>query len=134
MNTPYPVKKEVLKNKKKTTETVYERNSDKKKKFMESHRITTEEKFAEKVREFGNWVDFIDPPFPSRFQWIWLHFLDIWRTCEHDFNGNIVLTPRVLLDYCECFKVSLTVQEKHLIFRMKSWAEDEIYLLKNKNK
>lgn len=134
MNTPYPVKKEVLKNKKKTTETVYERNSDKKKKFMESHRITTEEEFAEKVREFGNWVDFIDPPFPRRFQWIWLHFLDIWRTCEHDFNGNIVLTPRVLIDYCECFKVSLTVQEKHLIFRMKSWAEDEIYLLKNKNK
>lgn len=134
MNTPYSVKKKVKKNGKENTETEYERHSDKKKKFMDSHKITTEAEFAEKVRGFGNWEDFIVPPFPKRFQWIWLTFLDIWRTCEHDFNGNIVLTPRVLLDYCECFMVSLSVYEKHMIFRIKSWAEDEIYALKEKHK
>ena len=134
MNTPYSVKKEVMRKGKKTTETKYERNSDKKKKFMEGFGLKTESDFAKKVSLDKNWSRFVSPTLPSRFLWIWLHFLDIWRTCEHDFNGNIVLTPRVLLDYCECFKVTLTVFERHLIFRMKSWAEDEIYALKEKDR
>ena len=134
MNSPYSVKKKVMKKGKETTETEYVRNSDKKKKFMDGFKIKTEAEFAARVGMDKNWSKFIAPALPSRFHWIWLHFLDIWRTCEHDFNGNIVLTPRVLMDYCECFKVTLTVYEKHMVFRMKSWAEDEMYALKEKDK
>ena len=134
MNTPYAVKKKVMKKKKETTETEWVRNSDKKKKFMDGFDIKTEADFVKRVGMDKNWSRFIAPELPSRFVWIWLKFLDIWRTCGHDFNGGVVLTPRTLLDYCECFCVTLSVFEKHLIFRMKSWAEDEIYSLREKDK
>lgn len=132
MNTPYSVKKEVIKKGKKSSKTEWVRNSEKKKDFIEKF---GEEKFRQAaVKDPERWGKLVEPDFPQGFRWIWLTFLDIWRTCEHDFNGNTVLTPRVLTDYCECFKVSLTVQEKHLIFRIKNWANDEIYLLREKDK
>lgn len=131
MNTPYSVKKEVMVKKKKQTKTEWVRNADKKRDFIAKF---GEEKFkvvAKKDPEV--WGKLVDPEFPQKYRWIWLVFLDIWRTSERDFNGNVVLTPRVITDYCECFKTSLTVQERHLIFRIKSWAEEEIYNLKKKD-
>lgn len=134
MNTPYAVKKKVMKKGKEVTETVYERKSDKKKDFMKNFGMNSEKDFALRVSKDKTWSKCIDKPLPSRYSWIWFNFLDIWRTCERDFNGNVVLTPRVILDYCECFKVSFSVFEKHLLFRIKLWAEDEIYSLKEKDK
>lgn len=132
MNTPYSVKRKVMKNGKEETKNEYVRNSDRKKKFMEGFGMKTEKEFADRVSMDKSWSKFIQPELPHRFIWIWLKFIDIWRTCAHDFNGNVILTPRVIMDYCECFKVTLTVFEKHLIFRMKVWAEDEIYNLREK--
>lgn len=134
MNTPYSKKKKVMEKGKEVTKTEYVRNSDKKKDFMEKFGLKTETDFARRVEKDKNWSQFIDMELPSRYSWIWFNFLDIWRTCERDFNGNVVLTPRVILDYCECFKVSFSVVEKHLLFRIKLWAEDEIYSLKEKDK
>lgn len=131
MNTPYSVKKTVMKKGKKETETEWVRNSDKKRDFIEKF---GEEKFkVVALKDPEKWGKFVIPDLPPKFNWIWLNFLDIWRTCEHDFNGNVILTPRVLIDYCECFNVTLTVFEKHLIFRIKAWAQDTIYSLKEKD-
>lgn len=132
MNTPYSVKKTVMKKGKQETETEWVRNADKKKDFIEKF---GEEKFKSvALKDPEKWGKFVTPELPKRFEWIWLTFLDIWRTCSRDFNGNIVLTPRTILDYAECFNLTLTVFEKHLIFRIKSWAEDTIYSLKEKDK
>ncbi len=134
MNSPYPTEKKIMKKGKEISKTEWVRNSDKKKKFMDSFGMKTEADFVSRIGGDKNWSKFVEPSFPPRFAWLWLTFLDIWRTCQRDFNGNVVLTPRVLTDYCECFLVSLTVQEKHLIFKIKSWAEDEAYALKEKAK
>lgn len=131
MNTPYSVKKPVMKKGKQETKTEWVRNSDKKKDFIEKF---GEQKFHQvALKDPDKWGKFEEPEFPKRFQWIWFQFLNIWKTCEHDFNGNVIFTPRVILDYCECFCVTLTVNEKHLLFRMKTWAEDVIYSLKEKD-
>lgn len=131
MNSPYPVRKETVKKGRKSTKTEWVRNADKKEDFIGKF---GEEKFRQAAaKDPERWGKLVEPEFPRRFRWIWLTFLDIWRTCEHDFNGNTVLTPRVLTDYCECFKASLTVQEKRLIFRMKMWAADEISSLREKD-
>lgn len=134
MNTRYSVKKKVKKAGKEITETEWRCNSDKKREYMTTYHLKTDKEFADKVKGYENWSKFISPPLPSRFQWIWLHFLDIWRTCSRDFNGNVIMTPRTLIDYCECFKVFFTVQEKHLLFRIKNWAEDAMYQVREKNK
>lgn len=130
MNTPYPVKKDVVKKGKKTTETKYVRNMDKRKDFIAKFDEKRFKSAAEKDPE--RWGRLADVPIPDRYRWLWWTFLEIWRTCQRDFAGNVVLTPRVLMDYCECFRTSLTVREKRLVFQMKSWAEDEAYKLKEK--
>lgn len=131
MNTPYSVKKPtVKKNGEKSERTEWVCNSDKVKDFIAKF---GKERFDTVSKTDENWKKFVPPEFPTRFTWIWYKFLDIWRTCGHDFNGNIILTPRVLMDYCECFMISLTVEEKRLIFRMKAWAEDTIYKLRKKD-
>ena len=130
MNTPYSVKKKVFKKGKESTETEYVRNADKKKDFISKFGKEKFEQVALKDPEV--WGKLKEPPFPKEYSWIWFQFLDIWRTCGRDFAGNVILTPRQLMDYCECFKVTLTVFERHLIFRMKTWAEETIYSLKEK--
>lgn len=132
MNTPYSVKKEIFDKGKKVSKTEWVRNADKKKDFVEKF---GEAKFKEVAKKDPKrWGKLVEPYFPIRYRWLWFTFLDIWRTCSRDFNGNVVLTPRVLIDYCKCFKISLTVSERHLIFRIKSWAEETIYSLRDKDK
>ncbi len=134
MNTPYSVDKKVLKDKKETTKTEWVCNADKKKKFMKDFKLKTEEEFIKKIMNDKTMMKLCDMELPQRFTWIWFQFLDMWRTCQRDFNGNVILTPRQIIDYAECFKVSFSVYEKHLIFRMKAWAEDTIYSLREKDK
>ena len=134
MNTPYSVDKKVMKKGKETTSTEWVCNADKKKKFMKGFNLKTEEEFIKKIMNDPNMMKLVDIEIPQRFTWIWFQFLDIWRTCQRDFNGNVILTPRQILDYAECFKVNFSTYEKHLIFRMKTWAEDTIYSLREKDK
>ena len=53
---------------------------------------------------------------------------------DRDMMGNVVINPRTLMDYLECFKVNMTVYEKHMIFRMKSWALSAISELEKSEK
>lgn len=132
MNVPYSVSKKTLKKGKETSETEWVKNSDIKKDFIEKFGI---EKFNQAVKnDPKRWGKFIEPEFPKNYRWLWFVFLDIWSLCDYDMNGNKILTPRVLCDYCECFKISLTIQEKRIIFKMKTWANDEIYSLREKDK
>lgn len=130
MNTPYSVKREVTKNGKKSIETEWVKNSDKKTDFISKF---GEEKFEKAAKLDEKWAKFVTPDLPTRFNWIWLVFLDIWRTCARDFNGNVILTPKVITEYTECFLINLSVYEKHLIFRLKAWAEDTIYELRKES-
>lgn len=59
---------------------------------------------------------------PKCYKWIWEQFYAIWSSAEHDMSGNVVITPRTILDYEECFGISFTVAERKLIFRMKSYT------------
>lgn len=85
-----------------------------------------------KVASVDNkWKKLKDIPIPDGYSWIWDNFLQIWRFCEVDFNGNIIFTPRVILDYEQCFGVSFSILERQLLMKMKSWANEIIYEIKN---
>lgn len=56
----------------------------------------------------------------------------IWQNAEYDINGNVVFTYRTINEYVECMKVPLTVEDKKLLFKMKSWALGAIAELKSK--
>lgn len=105
------------------TKTEYVRKRDKREKFIEQFGM---EKFDSISKIDKSWSQLLDMDVPKRFAWIWAQFLRLWGTCEHDFGGNTVMTPRSILDYCECFKVSLSVYERQLCFRMRMWAQEEI--------
>ena len=98
------------------------RNRDKREDFIKAH---GEDDFERISKLDPKWKQLENLTLPIKFSWIWSQFIQIWGTCEHDFNGNVIFTPRAVLDYCECFKVSMTVYERRLLFRMKSWACDE---------
>lgn len=73
-----------------------------------------------------------DIPIPSQYRWIWKHFLNIWYECEHDFNGNIIFNYRTINDYVECMQVPLNVLDKKLLLKMKHWANEVVYDLRDK--
>lgn len=54
----------------------------------------------------------------------------IWQNCEHDINGNAVLTFRTLNEYVECMKVPLSINDKKMILKIKHWAMNAIAELK----
>lgn len=66
-------------------------------------------------------------PLPDGYSWLWSVFLDIWRNCERDMAGNVVLTTRSLIDYENCFEVDLGIYNKRLLIKMKNWAQEAIY-------
>lgn len=85
-----------------------------------------ERKFLQAVEKDPSWEKLLDIPCPPEYEWIYYHFLELWRFCEHDMNGNAILTFRTLNDYVECMKVPFTVEEKRLILKMKEWAQATI--------
>lgn len=125
----YAVRKEVIIKGKKTTKTTYVRNRDKRDKFISQF---GKKKFDEISKNDGEWNRLRELELPKRFNWIWLQFLQVWGTCGHDFSGNVIFTTRTILDYCECFKVTFSVYERKLLFRMHAWAREEISNLEKK--
>lgn len=75
-----------------------------------------------------------DIPIPTRYFWIWKHFLNIWYQCEYDISGNVIFTYRTVNDYVECMKVPLTVLDKKCLFKMKEWALEIIQEVRDKEK
>lgn len=73
-----------------------------------------------------------DIPIPDKYQWIWKHFLLIWKECEYDMVGNIIFTYRTVNDYVECMKVPLTVDDKKCLFKMKDWALEIVHEVRDK--
>lgn len=74
----------------------------------------------------------LDIPIPEQYQWIWKHFLNIWRESEYDMMGNVIFTYRTVNDYVECMKVPLSVDDKKCLFKMKNWALETIHEVKDK--
>lgn len=56
----------------------------------------------------------------------------IWQNAEHDMMGNVIFTFRTINDYVECMKAPLTVPDKKMLLKMKSWAVEAIADLKDK--
>ena len=108
---------------KKQSEREIVRNRDKRDKFIKAH---GEAEFERISAVDGGWARMKDLPCPVGFLWLWEHFMNIWNECERDFNGNVVLTYRSILDYAECMGVPLNAAERATIMKMKHWALAEI--------
>lgn len=119
---PHPVKHSVLNptTKKKEEKTEWKTNVDKREDFIKKFGI---KKFNEVCKVDPKWAELQDIPIPNGFNWLWYHFLQIWRHCESDLNGNKIFTPRQITDYCECFSVEMTARERRQIMMFEEWAE-----------
>lgn len=119
---PHPVKHSVMNptTKKKEDKTEWKTNIDKREDFIKKFGI---KKFNEICKADPKWAELQDIPMPEGFQWLWYHFLQIWRHCESDLSGNKIFTPRQITDYCECFCVDMTVRERRQIMAFEEWAQ-----------
>ena len=120
-------------------------NPKTKKQEKKRYTITNLEKRDKFIKSFGDkefrkiclqddsYAKLQDIPFPPGWTWLFNHFYSMWRHCECDFNGNRIFTPKVITDYCECFKVKLTVREKREVMMMHEWASMAIAELEKNN-
>ena len=93
-----------------------------------------EDAFNQVSRVDDKWKKLKELPIPDGFAWLWGVFLQIWKMCERDFNGNIIFTARSVLDYEQCFGVTLSISDRQYLFKMKDWACETVYELKNSKK
>jgi hypothetical protein len=117
--------------KKKVTKKKFTSNYEKRTDFIKK---MGEEAFEKVSSVDKKWKKLRDIPIPDGYAWIWNVFLQIWMMCERDFNGNIIFTPRTILDYEQCFGVNLSILDRHLLVKMKDWASEIVYELKNPDK
>lgn len=89
------------------------------------------EKFEQLAKTSERFEKLQDIPFPVQYSWIWGHFLAIWGQCETDLMGNRIFTYRTINEYMECMKVPLTVVDKRILFKMKTWANEQIEKMKD---
>lgn len=92
------------------------------------------EKFDSLAETSERFAKLKDVPFPTRYSWIWGHFLAIWGQCETDMAGNRIFSFRTINEYVECMKVPLSVIDKRILFKMKIWANEQISEMKEKEK
>ena len=92
-----------------------------------------EEAFFKMGEKSERWKKLRDIPIPPEYSWIFRHFMEIWRGCEHDFAGNIIFTFKTVNDYVECMKVPLTAEDKKCLFKMKAWAVNTIAEMQDKD-
>lgn len=119
------------KTKKKKTKTIYVTNYDKREDFIKKFK---QKGFERACQHDENMAKLQDIPIPPCFEWLFGHFLRIWRHCETDINGNIMLGPRQILDYMNCFNIYFTVRERDEILMFKEWATISISQVKKENK
>jgi hypothetical protein len=121
------VKKDGIKEKKSVTK----RHFEEREKFIKQMGKDKFDSLAETSEKFARLKDL---PFPTRYSWIWGHFLAIWGQCETDMMGNRIFTYGTINDYVECMKVPLSVFDKRILLKMKLWANEQIYEMKEKDK
>jgi len=63
-----------------------------------------------------------DIEIPEGYKWLFRHFLEIWRGCEYDLNGNSIFTYRSITDYSECMHVNFSIEEKRIFMYFKLMA------------
>lgn len=107
----------------KATRTEYVCNAQKRDGFIRKFGKAEFDRVSAADEEWGRLRDI---PFPKGTNWLFDHFYRIWTGCAADFSGSKILTPRQILDYCECFGVRLTYRERGLIMRMRHWAFEAI--------
>lgn len=131
----------MTKNGQKTEETVWVRNYETRERIIKAKGGDTSDPVAYKKAydefiEMGKldekYEKLRDIPIPTEYSWIWEHFLNIWRGCEYDFNGNPKFTFQTLNDYVECMKVPLSVEDKKELLKIKAWAMNAISELEEK--
>lgn len=111
------------KTRKKETRTEYVCNAQRRDGFIEKFGEAEFDRISSADEEWGKLRDI---PFPKGTGWLFDHFYRIWTGCTVDFSGNKILTPREILDYCECFGVRLSYRERRLIMDMRRWAFEAI--------
>lgn len=67
-----------------------------------------------------------DIPVPTEYSWLFEQFINIWYNTERDFNGNVIFTPRTILDYEQFIGISFSYKERKLLLSMKTWAQTAI--------
>lgn len=122
------MKRTVKKDGKPETKTEYVRNCDTREKFIRTRGMDA---FIAAGKRDQKWADLRDIPIPPRYEWLFDKFLQIWTNSERDMSGNVVFTYRTVNDYVQCMKVPLSVDDKKLLFAMKSWAAAKIYDMEN---
>lgn len=83
-------------------------------------------KFCEECKTSERLAKYQDIPVPDQYEWVWGHFIAIWQQCEVDLFGRKILTYGTINDYVECMKVPLSISDKRLIMKMKTWAMQQI--------
>lgn len=128
LNQQYAVKKTETnpKTKKTETKTVYTRNIDKREDFIKKFKQSA---FEDICKTDIKWAKLKTIPIPSGCEWIFSHFLEIWYLCDVDFGGNKIFRPKDIIEYCECFGITMSYYERRLLLKMKSWAMSEIFKL-----
>ncbi|MCQ2086563.1 MAG: hypothetical protein MJZ37_00605 [Bacilli bacterium] len=113
--------------KKREEKTEWTSNAEKRQEFIDKF---GEKKFDELAKEDPKFAELQPLPFPEGFTWLFNHFYKIWRHCETDINGNRIFTPRQIIDYCQCFGVTMNFRERAMVLKMKEWAVEAIVELK----
>ncbi len=131
MNTPYEKKKPVIKAKgKKETKVIYVRKIEKRDDFIKKF---GQKEFQRLCQKDEKWAELQDIPVPKMFRWLFKQFLSIRQNCEWDFNGNMIFTPRVILDYMECLGIDFTYRERQTLLAMHQWAEETVRQVRKKS-
>lgn len=105
------------------------RNIDKRVDFVKKF---GQEKFDKICTEDKTWANLKDIPVPNLFKWLFSQFLSIRQSCEYDFNGNIIFTPRTIIDYSECLGIEFSYREKQTLLAMNIWAEEKVREVRKK--
>lgn len=118
------MRRKVSKDGKTETKTDYVRNCDSRDKYIKAKGMDAFLALGEKDEK---WKELRDIPVPTRFEWLFDKFLQIWANSEKDISGNVIFTYRTINEYVECMKVPLTVDDKRMLLKMKGWAAAKIY-------
>lgn len=132
MNHKYAEKKPVYNSKKskKENKLTYVCNKTKRDDFIKKFGELEFEKISEEDSEWGALRDI---PIPEQYSWLFSQFLEIWGSCERDFNGNVILGPRDILEYELFIGVQFTYRERKLLILMKLAAQSAIFEINQKN-
>ena len=89
-----------------------------------------EKEFERVCVEDKTWAKLQDIEIPPEYSWLFEQFLNMWWSCERDFNGNVIFRPKDILDYEIFIGIQFTYKERGLLLQMKYWAAETVYEVK----